>query len=189
MPHRRAFFCSLRAAKESFSSVSRSQFFSSSAIASTFHIQIDAATRLEHIQAYQFRAAARPATAGAALRRIQRAMSGAYQILAVRIEKLPLLPVEFHRYVRAAVEIGVHPAAMADGERRRGFAFPFEFEAHAVAGLGEFAAGTDQARAGLGLRCLDLGQAFFSSHGASSCGVSMQASGLNTVRLSLGCAP
>src|ERR1035437_3913515 len=189
MPHRRAFFCSLRAAKESFSSVSRSQFLSDSAIASTFHIQIDVATRLEHIQAYQLRAAARPATACAALRRIQRAMSGAYQILTVRIEKLSLLPVEFHRYVRAAVDIGVHPAAMADGERGRGFAFPLEFEAHAVAGLGEFAAGTDQARAGLGLRCPDLGQAFFSSHGASSCGVSMQASGLNTVRLSLECAP
>src|ERR1019366_6918852 len=117
MPHLRALVCSFSAENASFSSVSRSQLFSGSAIASTFHIQIAAAISLEHIQACQLRAAARPAAACAALRRIQRAMRGAYQILAVRIEKLPWLPVEFH------------------------------LEAPAVAAPGELAAGADQARA------------------------------------------
>src|ERR1039458_2383470 len=203
MPHLRALVCSFSAENAIFSSVSRSQFFSGSAIASTFHIQIDAAISLEHIQACQLRAAARPAAACAALRRIQRAMRGAYQILAVRIEKLPWLPVEFHRDVRAAVDVAIHPAAMTDSEGRRGFAIPFDLEAHAVAALGELAAGADQARARPGQSFAafapafadftqafaELAQAFLASHGASSCGVSMQARGLNAVRLSRGCAP
>ena len=72
-------------------------------------------------------------------------MSGAYQILTFRIEKLPRLPVEFHRYVGTAVEVGVDPAAVADGKGGRGLVFAYDVEAQTVAAVGEIAAGADQA--------------------------------------------
>src|SRR3990172_7837438 len=171
MPHLRALVCSFSAENASFSSVSRSQFFSSCAITSTLP-QIDLAVGFEHAQFAQCRAAARSAAARAAFRRIQRAVRGAYQILALRIEELPRLPVEFHRDVGAAVEVGVDTAAVADGEGGDGLAAALDVEKNAVAAVGEIAAGADRLRthlgptfAGLAQAFAGLAHAFFASHG------------------------
>src|SRR5947199_25883 len=77
---------------------------------------------LFHIEFQAPAADAGTADAAAAGGVIGGAVRRAKEVASVSIEKYSFLPVEFHRDVRAAIEIGVHLALVADRERRRRFA-------------------------------------------------------------------
>src|SRR6185503_20910960 len=62
----------------------------------------------------QRRAVAGAADAAPARRLVGGAVGRAQQVAAVGIEKYPVLPVEFHRDVRAAVQVAVGPSILPD---------------------------------------------------------------------------
>src|SRR5438309_9373364 len=131
MPQRRARRCSLRAAVASVSITSRSQLPSATRI--TLHdytavALLDGDRRESLLEA-------RAAKTSACVRRVSRTVRRAYQMQAPDIKKLSGLPVELHRYVRAAVEVGVDPAPVTHRERRLGPPVHFELEAYPVARL------------------------------------------------------
>src|SRR5579864_7534012 len=141
MPQRRELRCSLSAANASFSITSRSQLPS----AMSNFLQVNPAVPLLHREGNQAGIVAGAAHASAGIRLVYGAVSRAYQKQAGDIEKLPRLPVEFHGQVRAAVQIGVYAAVVADRERRLGLAAEFDLEAHALAGIEQVVARADQA--------------------------------------------
>ena len=71
---------------------------------------------LDYLQWLQLATAARATRAMSRIRFIQRAVRGAHQIQATRLEKLALGPVEFHRYMRTAVQVRVRLLAVAHNE-------------------------------------------------------------------------
>src|SRR5258705_371452 len=116
MPQRRARRCSLSAAPASFSIVSRSQLPSATRI--TFHDHT--AVPLFNGNRDEPLLDTRAVETSARIWRISRTVRRAYQMQAPDIKKLPELPVQFHGYVRAAIEVGVDAAAVAPRERRFG---------------------------------------------------------------------
>src|SRR6267142_2722554 len=66
------------------------------------------------------------------------------EIASVKIEKYSFLPIEFHRDVRATVEICMHGSPVADGKGRRPLAEVLNLEAHADARIGQRLRRTDQ---------------------------------------------
>src|SRR5438270_12071055 len=142
MPQRRRRRCSISASFASLAMSSRSQF--GLVLSVIFESrEVNHPIAFFHIEFYQ-PSAARSADAAAARRVIGRAMRRAKEVASVGIEKYSFLPVEFHRDVRAAVEVGTHGALVADGERRRRLAEVFHLEAHAAARVGERARSADQ---------------------------------------------
>src|SRR5687767_1552849 len=126
MPHNRARRCSLSAALASFSIRSRSHLPSFSVI---FRSQVvDGAVALFDAKLDQGVLAAGTADAPAAVRGVRRAVRRAYQIAPLEAEELALAPVELHRHVRAAVQVGMHPAFEAQRERRRRLAEVLDLE-------------------------------------------------------------
>src|SRR5204863_107424 len=121
MPQRRRFRCSTSASLASFVTSSRSQEELLSVIFEPR--EINHAIAFLHQEPHQRRAIAGAADAVSARRIVGGAVGRAEEIASVRIEKYSFLPIEFHRDMRAAVEIGMHPAAVADGEGR-GRLFP-----------------------------------------------------------------
>src|SRR5437764_7578693 len=120
MPQRRRRRCSIRASCASLAMSPRSQF--GSVLSVIFEPrEVNHPIAFFHIEFYQA-AAARSADAATARRVIGRAMRRAKKVASVGIEKYSFLPVEFHRDMRAAVQIGMHLALVADGERGRAFA-------------------------------------------------------------------
>src|SRR5438874_10173599 len=114
MPQRRRFRCSSSASLASLVTSSRSheELLLLSVIFEPR--EINHAIALLDEQPYQRRAAARPADAAPAGCFIGRPMRRAEQIASVGIEKYSFLPVEFHRDMRATVEIGMHPTPVTD---------------------------------------------------------------------------
>src|SRR5256885_5623934 len=112
MPQRRARRCSLRAAVASVSITSRSQLPSATRI--TLHDYT--AVPLLDGDRNESLLEARAAKTSACVRRVSRTVRRAYQMQAPDIKKLSGLPVELHRYVRAAVEVGIDPAPVAHRE-------------------------------------------------------------------------
>src|SRR2546421_9176933 len=108
MPQRRRFRCSSSASLASFVTSSRSH----EELLSVFFEprEINHAVALLDEEPHQRRAAARPADAAAAGCLVGGAMGGTEQVAPVGIEKYSFLPVEFHRDVRATVQIRMHPA-------------------------------------------------------------------------------
>src|SRR5215470_17824818 len=164
MPQRRARRCSLRAALASFSIICLSQ--SASAMGSAF--QEDLAVALLDGDGNEPFLEAGPEDASAGVGRVGRAVRRAYQMQAPDIKELAGLPIELHRHVRAAVEVGVDPPSVSHRERRLGSAADVDLEAHAVAALDEVSARADQA--------------FRLSHSVSSPTLSRQASGARDAR-------
>src|SRR5437016_12556591 len=128
MPQRRARRCSLRAAVASVSITSRSQLPSATRI--TLHDYT--AVPLLDGDRNESLLEARAAKTSACVRRVSRTVRRAYQMQAPDIKKLSGFPVQLHRHVRAAVEVGVDPPPVAHGERRLGLAAHIDFEAHPV---------------------------------------------------------
>src|SRR5256885_14727675 len=129
MPQRRARRCSLRAAVASVSITSRSQLPSATRI--TLHdytavALLDGDRRESLLEA-------RAAKTSACIRRVGRTVRRAYQMQAPDIKKLSRFPVQLHRHVRAAVEVGIDPAPVAHGERPLRLSAPLEVEADSVA--------------------------------------------------------
>src|SRR3954470_7570716 len=120
MPQRRRRRCSASASDASLVMRSRSQFGLFSVIFEPR--EKNHAIALFHIEFQEPPADAGTADAAAAGGVIGGAVRRAKQVTSVSIEKYSFLPVEFHRDVRTAIEIGVHLALVADGERRRRFA-------------------------------------------------------------------
>src|SRR5882762_5471973 len=136
MPQRRARRCSFRAAVARVSITSRSQ--SPSATRITLHDYT--AVALLDGDRYESLLEARAAKASPCIRRVGRTVRRAYQMHAPDIEKLSGFPVQLHRHVRAAVEIGIDPAPVAHRERRLGTSVHFELEAYPVARIREVGA-------------------------------------------------
>src|SRR5882762_3885235 len=136
MPQRRARRCSLSAAVASASITSRSQLPSDTRI--TLHDYI--AAPLLDGDRYESLLEARAAKTSACIRRVGRTVRRAYQMQAPDIKKLSGLPVELHRHVRAAVEVGIDPPPVAHRERRLGPSVHFELEAYPVARVREIGA-------------------------------------------------
>src|SRR5712664_3636209 len=136
MPQRRARRCSFSAAVASFSITPRSQ--SASATRVTLHdytaVPLFDGNRNEPLLE------ARAAKTSACIRRIGRTVRRAYQMQAPDIKKLSKFPVQLHRHMRAAVEVGIGPAPVAHRERRLGLSIHFELEAYPVARIGEVGA-------------------------------------------------
>src|SRR6266540_6865832 len=61
------------------------------------------------------------------------------------IKKLAGFPVQLHRHVRAAVEVGIDPAPVAHRERRLGLSVQFDLEAYPVARIRQIGARTNYA--------------------------------------------
>src|SRR3954447_12206514 len=135
MPQRRARRCSLRAAVARLAISSRSHCGLFSVILESH--EVDRAVALLEPELDQRRAVARAAQAPPACRFVGGAVSRAYQIASVGIEKYTLLPVEFHRNMGAAVEITMHATAMAYREGGRRLAEVLNLEAHTLARVGQ----------------------------------------------------
>src|SRR3972149_4781618 len=172
MPQRRDRRCSLSASVASFSITPRSQSPPFSALASAF--QINATAPLVDFDPRQ-RPRAGSAEAHAGVRCVKRAMCRAYQKQPFGIKDSARLPVQFHRHVLAAVEIGVDLSVVAHDERRHRLIAALHLEAHAVARIGERVTAADQA--------------FSTNHRCSSAVLSTQAMGSSASSFSLGCAP
>src|SRR5229473_3140755 len=129
MLQRRARRCSLRAAVASVSITSRSQLPSDTRI--TLHDYI--AAPLLDGDRYESLLEARAAKTSACIRCVGRTVRRAYQMQTPDIKKLSGFPVQLHRHVRAAVEVGIDPASVAHRERRLGPSVHFELEAYPVA--------------------------------------------------------
>src|SRR5256712_2852898 len=112
MPQRRARRCSLRAAVASVSIPSRSQL--PSATRSTRHDYT--AVPLLDGDRNESLLEAGAAKTSARIRRVSRTVRRAYQMQAPDIKKLSGFPVELHRHVRAAVDVGIDPAPVAHPE-------------------------------------------------------------------------
>src|SRR5882762_3000274 len=136
MPQRRARRCSFNAAVASFSIMSRSQ--SASATRITLHDYT--AVALLDGDRNESLLEARAAKTSACIRRVGRTVRRAYQMQAPDIKKLSGFPVQLHRHVRAAVEVGIDPAPVAHRERRLGPSAHFELEAYPVARIREVGA-------------------------------------------------
>src|SRR5882762_6545770 len=171
MPQRRARRCSLSAAPASFSIVSRSQLPSATRI--TFHDHT--AVPLFNGNRDEPLLDTRAVETSARIRRISRTVRRAYQMQAPDIKELPELPVQFHGYVRAAIEVGVDPPAVAHRERRFGLSVHFELETYPVSRIHEV--------------CARANYAFCASHRVNSSIFSRQARGASATRSPLGCAP
>src|SRR5690349_18644554 len=141
MPQRRRLRCSFSASDASFVTRSRSQEPFPSVIFEPREINV--AVALFHQDLHQRRAVARSTDAVPARGAVRRAVGRAEQIASFRIEKYPFLPIEFHRNVRTAVQVGVHPALVPNGESWYRFAEIFHFEAHAAARIGKRLRGAD----------------------------------------------
>src|SRR2546426_3756127 len=142
MPQRRRRRCSTSASAASLVMSSRSQGALLSVILEPR--EINHAIAFLHHQPHQRRAVARAADAVSARRVVGGAVGRAEEIASVQIEKYPFLPIEFHRNVRAAVEIGMHPAPVADGEGGRRLAEILDLEAHAAPRIGQRLRWADQ---------------------------------------------
>src|SRR5919205_2150669 len=142
MPQRRRRRCSASASLASLVIRLRSQFGSCSVIVEP--LEVNLAVALYDPQLQQPAAVTGAAHAQAACRVVGRAVSGAEKIASVGVEKYSFLPVQFHRDVRAAVEIRVHSAFVSDGKSGRRFAEILDLEAYAAAGVGKRARFADQ---------------------------------------------
>src|SRR5438132_7345859 len=142
IPQRRRRRCSTSASAASFVISSRSQGALLSVIFDPR--EINHAIVFLHQELHQRRAVARPADAASARRVVGGAVGRAKEIASVRIEKYSFLPIEFHRDVRAAVEIRLHPAPVPDGEGRRRLAEVLDLEAHAASRIGQRPRWADQ---------------------------------------------
>src|SRR4051812_20771430 len=131
MPQRRARRCSLSAAVARLAISSRSHCGLFSVILESH--EVNRAVALLEPELDQRRTVARTAQAPPACRFVCGAVSRAYQITPVGIEKYTLLPVEFHRDMGAAVQVSVHPAGLAHRKRGRRLAEVLDLEAHALA--------------------------------------------------------
>src|SRR4051812_22097757 len=140
MPQRRARRCSRSDAVASFSMTSRSQLASAIVLFLHYDLAVTFLDRHGHQPAF-----AGSAEAAAGLWRVDRAVRRAYQKQPFAIEELPRLPVELHRHVRAAIQIGVHPALVSDRERRLRISADAHLEAHAVARIDQVRARADYA--------------------------------------------
>src|SRR5213592_4581524 len=129
MLQRRARRCSLRAAVASVSIRSRSQLLSDT------RITLDDYTAITFLDGDRDESLleARAAKTSACMRGVGRTVRRAYQMQAPDIKKLSGFPVQLHRHVRAAVEVGIDPAPVAHREGRLGPSFHFELEAYPVA--------------------------------------------------------
>src|SRR5712692_4681639 len=136
MPQRRARRCSLRAAVASVSITSLSQLPSATRI--TLHdytaVPLLDGDRNEPLLE------ARAAKTSACIRRVSRTVRRAYQMQAPDIKKLSGFPVQLHRHVRAAVEVGIDPTPVAHRESRLGPSVHRELEAYPVARILEIGA-------------------------------------------------
>src|SRR5947209_12168547 len=110
MPQRRARRCSLRAAVASVSITSRSQLPSATRI--TLHDYT--AVPLLDGDRNESLLEARAAKTSACVRRVSRTVRRAYQMQAPDIKKLSGFPVQLHRHVRAAVDVGIDPAPRSE---------------------------------------------------------------------------
>src|SRR5688572_5404626 len=111
MPHSRARRCSLSAAVASLVTSSRSHCPLFSFICKPH--EVDLAVAFLDGELDQRSAVAGSAEAAAARRVVRRAVRRAYQVASARIEKYSFLPVEFHRDVRAAVQVAVDAPGVA----------------------------------------------------------------------------
>src|SRR5437879_11925324 len=136
MPQRRARRCSLRAAVASVSITSRSQLFSDTRI--TLHD--DTTVPLLDGDRNESVPEAGAAKTSACIRRVSCTVRRAYQMRAPDIEQLSRFPVQFHRHVRAALQVGIDPALVAHGERRLRPSVHFELEAYSVARIRQIGA-------------------------------------------------
>src|SRR5690242_14541504 len=137
MPQRRARRCSASAAVASRAIRSRSQRASPGAGAGSASVVFEPLEKNHPIafldsQFEQLAADTRPLDAAAGAGLVDRAVGRAYQVAPRRVEKYPFLPVELHRDVRAAVEVGVRLPLIADRERGRRLAEVLDLEAHAA---------------------------------------------------------
>src|SRR5438067_1662628 len=173
MPHRRRRRCSTSASDAILVMRSRSQFGLFSVIFEPR--EKNHAIALFHIEFQEPSAVAGAADAAAGGGLIGRAVGGAKEVAPVGIEKYSFLPVEFHRDVRAAIEIRVHPALVADGERRRRLAEILDLEAHAALRVDQRARSADQP-------CV-------ASHSPSCATLATQPRGSQARRHCSGCAP
>src|SRR2546422_9253816 len=114
MLQRRARRCSLRAAVASVSITSRSQSPSDTRI--TLHDYT--AVPLLDGDRNESLLEARAAKTSACVRRVSRTVRRAYQMQAPDIKKLSGFPVQLHRHVRPAVDVGIDPAPIAHREPR-----------------------------------------------------------------------
>src|SRR2546427_517671 len=114
MPQRRARRCTLRAVDAIVSITSLSQFPSATRI--TLHDY--AAVPLLDGDRNEPLLEARAAKTSACIRRVSRTVRRAYQMQAPDIKKLSGFPVQLHRHVRAAVEVGIDPAPVEHRESR-----------------------------------------------------------------------
>src|SRR5258706_3383885 len=173
MPQRRRRRCSTSASEAIFVIRSRSQFGLFSVIFEPR--EINHAIALFHIEFQEPSANAGAADAAAGGGLVGRAVGRAKEIASVGIEKYSFLPVEFHRDVRAAIEVGMHRAPVADRDRGRRLAEVFHLEAHAAPRIGERRGGADQP-------CV-------ASHSRSSATLATQSRGAQARKPCSGCAP
>src|SRR5580765_2254853 len=134
MPQRRARRCSVSAAFAS-SVISLRSHCSLSAIFEPY--EVDAAAALLDPELHQRRLVARPAEALAGRGMVSGTVRRAYQIDSGGIEEYAFLPIEFHRDMRAAVQIAVRFSVLSYYESRRRLAEVLDLEAHAPAGIGQ----------------------------------------------------
>src|SRR5258708_294715 len=135
MPQRRRRRCSTSTSAASLVIRSRSQEPLPSVICDPREINV--AVALLHQELHQRAAVARPADAAPARSAVGGAVRRAKQIASFRIEKYPFLPIEFHRDVRAAVEVSMHRAVVTDRECGSRLAEVFDLEAHAAPRIDE----------------------------------------------------
>src|SRR4026208_1359310 len=134
MPQRRERRCSFSASIASFSSTSRSQRPSLSVILESQVENI--AVALLHAQAHERRSAARSAYAFSGRSIIRRAVRRAYQIASFEVEEFALAPIQFHRHVAAAIQVGVRLPEVTQHECGCLLAEILDGEAHCPAGIG-----------------------------------------------------
>src|SRR4029079_19704316 len=142
MPQRRARRCSFRAAVARLVTRSRSHCGLLSVIVEPH--EVDRAVALLELQLDQRGAVAGSAQAAAACRFVERTVRRRYQMASIGIEKFPFLPIQFHRDVRASVQVAVHPPILTHGESRRRGAEVLDLEARAAPAIGELGRGADQ---------------------------------------------
>src|SRR3989442_3054052 len=164
MPQRRGRPGALRAAVASVSITTRSQLPSATRI--TLHDYT--AVPLLDGDRNESLLEARAAKTSACVRRVSRTVRRAYQMHAPDIKKLSGFPVQLHRHVRAAVDVGIDPAPIAHRERRLGPSVHFELEAYPVARIREIGARANYP--------------FLASHRVSSSIFSKQARGASATR-------
>ncbi len=91
------------------------------------------------------------------------------------IEELPVFPVDFDRHMRAAVEIGIRPAAETNRECRLVRTVTGNGESQSAAAIGQIGRGADQA--------------FVRSHACSARTSSAQNAGASASSIDFRCAP